>query len=94
MREAARSAVGGYVARAEHRDRGCPISGAGADCPRRGAFVAEPGDVEYSDVEDLVVLAARLLGHPAPIRDLGLLGSAAARPMAAPSEKTHIGGSG
>ena len=42
----------------------------------------EPGDVEYLDVEDLVALAARLLGDPPPIRDLGLLGSAAARPAA------------
>ncbi len=37
--------------------------------------------VEYLDVEDLVDLAARLLGDPPPIRDLGLLGSAAARPQ-------------
>ena len=42
----------------------------------------EPGDIEYLDVEDLVALAARLLGDPPPIRDLGLLGSAAARPAA------------
>lgn len=39
---------------------------------------AEP--VEYLDVEDLVDLARLLLGDPPPIRDLGLLGSAAARP--------------
>ena len=43
-------------------------------------MATERGDVDYLDVEDLVALAARLLGHPAPIRDLGLLGSAAARP--------------
>jgi len=42
--------------------------------------VSEP--VEYLDVEDLVELARRLLGDPPPIRDLGLLGSAAARPQA------------
>ena len=37
--------------------------------------------VEYLDVEDLVDLARMLLGDPPPIRDLGLLGSAAARPQ-------------
>lgn len=37
-------------------------------------------DVEYLDVEDLVDLARLLLGDPPPIRDIGLLGSAAARP--------------
>lgn len=45
-------------------------------------MAAEPGDIEYLDIEDLVALAARLLGDPPPIRDLGLLGSAAARPAA------------
>ena len=45
-------------------------------------MAAEPEDVEYLDVEDLVALAARLLGDPPPMRDLGLLGSAAARPAA------------
>ena len=38
------------------------------------------GDVEYLDVDDLVRLAIYLLGDPPPIRDFGLLGSAAARP--------------
>jgi death-on-curing protein len=37
---------------------------------------------EYLDTDDLVELAAGLLGDPPPIRDLGLLGSAAARPQA------------
>jgi death-on-curing protein len=41
--------------------------------------VSEP--VEYLDLEDLLVLAARLLGDPVPVRDVGLLGSAAARPQ-------------
>lgn len=45
-------------------------------------MATEPGDVEYLDVEDIVDLATRLLGSPPPIRDLGLLGSAAARPAA------------
>lgn len=39
-------------------------------------------DFEYLDVDDLVVLAVSLFGDPPPIRDLGLLGSAAARPQA------------
>jgi death-on-curing protein len=38
---------------------------------------------EYLDTDDLVDLAIGLLGDPPPIRDLGLLGSAAARPQAA-----------
>lgn len=38
--------------------------------------------IEYLDAEDLVDLARRLLGDPPPIRDLGLLGAAAARPRA------------
>ncbi len=39
-------------------------------------------NIEYLDAEDLVELARRLLGDPPPIRDLGLLGAAAARPRA------------
>jgi len=38
--------------------------------------------VEYLSAEDLVELARRLLGDPVPIRDMGLLGAAAARPQA------------
>ena len=38
--------------------------------------------IEYLDLDDLVALAIALLGEPAPIRDVGLLGSAAARPSA------------
>lgn len=38
--------------------------------------------VEYLDVDDLVALAVALLGEPPPIRDLGLLAAAAARPQA------------
>jgi death-on-curing protein len=44
-------------------------------------LVAED-DIEYLDVEDLMVLAQLLLGDPAPIRDVGLLESASARPRA------------
>lgn len=43
-------------------------------------MAAESGEFEYLDLEDVVALAARLLGDPPPVRDLGLLGSAAARP--------------
>jgi death on curing protein len=37
--------------------------------------------IEYLDLEDLMALAARLLGEPVPVRDVGLLGSAVARPQ-------------
>jgi death-on-curing protein len=37
--------------------------------------------IEYLDLEDLIRLAALLLGDPPPVRDVGLLGSAAARPQ-------------
>lgn len=36
--------------------------------------------VEYLDLDDLMYLAALVLGDPPPVRDLGLLGAAAARP--------------
>lgn len=36
--------------------------------------------VEFLDTDDLIDLAAMLLGDPPPVRDVGLLGSAAARP--------------
>jgi len=39
-------------------------------------------EVDYLDTDDLVDLTTALLGDPPPIRDLGLLGSAAARPQA------------
>ncbi len=38
--------------------------------------------IEYLDTEDVLELARRLLGEPVPLRDLGLLGAAAARPQA------------
>lgn len=41
------------------------------------------GPVQYLDLDDLIELATRLLGSPPPIRDVGLLGSAAARPQSA-----------
>lgn len=36
--------------------------------------------IEYLDLDDLVELSRMLLGDPPPIRDVGLLGAAAARP--------------
>lgn len=48
-------------------------------------MAVEQGGTEYIDVEDLVALAAQLLGDPPPVRDLGLLGSAAARPATSAS---------
>lgn len=41
--------------------------------------MSEP--LEYLDLEDVLALAARLLGDPVPLRDVGLLGSAVARPQ-------------
>ena len=38
-------------------------------------------EVEYLDTEDLIHLAGMVLCNPPPIRDMGLLGSAAARPQ-------------
>lgn len=37
--------------------------------------------VEYLDLDDLIDLTRSLLGDPPPIRDVGLLGSAVARPQ-------------
>jgi death-on-curing protein len=37
--------------------------------------------VEFLDLDDIFDLARRLLGDPPPVRDIGLLGSAAARPQ-------------
>jgi len=37
--------------------------------------------VEFIELDDLIKLARLLLGDPPPIRDIGLLGSAAARPQ-------------
>lgn len=39
-------------------------------------------EIEYLDLDDLIALAGRLLGDPPLIRDVGLLGSSAARPQA------------
>ena len=42
--------------------------------------------VEFLDLDDLIELARHLLGDPPPLRDIGLLGSAVARPQ------TTVGG--
>ena len=42
--------------------------------------------VEFLDLDDLLALATRPLGDPPPVRDVGLLGSAIARP------RTTVGG--
>ena len=39
--------------------------------------------IEYLDLDDVLLLATALLGDPPPVRDLGLLGAAVARPSAA-----------
>ncbi|MHB8468006.1 MAG: type II toxin-antitoxin system death-on-curing family toxin [Acidimicrobiales bacterium] len=36
---------------------------------------------EYLDLDDVIALAIELLGDPPPVRDMGLLGSAVARPQ-------------
>jgi death on curing protein len=41
--------------------------------------VSDP--IEYLDLDDLIGLARILLGDPPPLRDIGLLGSAVARPQ-------------
>jgi death-on-curing protein len=50
--------------------------------PTPSNVLAGDAEVEYLDTEDLVELAVLLLGDPPPIRDIGLLGAAAARPQA------------
>jgi death-on-curing protein len=37
--------------------------------------------IEFLDLDDVLELARRLLGEPLPLRDIGLLGSAIARPQ-------------
>ena len=38
--------------------------------------------IEYLDLDDFLLLATALLGDPPPVRDLGLLSAAVARPRA------------
>ncbi len=44
--------------------------------------MADEREVAYLDIEDVIALATMLLRDPPSIRDVGLLGSAAARPQA------------
>ncbi len=44
--------------------------------------MSDPSGFEYLDIDDLMMLAAGLLGDPVPIRDVGLLEAAAVRPRA------------
>lgn len=46
--------------------------------------------VEHLDLDDLIDLATGLVGEPPPIRDVGLLGSAAARPELNGIRVTHV----
>ncbi len=39
------------------------------------------GPTEYLDLDDVLELARMILGDPPPVRDMGLLGSAVARPQ-------------
>ena len=39
------------------------------------------GPTEYLDLDDILELARMILGDPPPVRDMGLLGSAVARPQ-------------
>lgn len=50
--------------------------------PKPWSVLAAEPSIEYLDPEDLVTLAVALLGDPPPVRDMGLLSSAAARPQA------------
>lgn len=43
--------------------------------------MSDPVDVEFLDLDDVIGLAIALLGDPPGIRDIGLLGSAVARPQ-------------
>ncbi len=49
--------------------------------PKPWSGLAADRPIEYLDLEDLLDLAERLLGPAPPIRDVGLLGSAVARPQ-------------
>jgi death on curing protein len=48
--------------------------------PTHSSASGDNDPVTYLDLDDLVALASLLLGDPPPIRDVGLLGSAVARP--------------
>ncbi len=49
--------------------------------PTRWSALAAEKPIEYLDLDDLIDLAERLLGPDPPIREVGLFGSAVARPQ-------------
>ena len=59
-----------------------PRSGSPECTPTPFADLGSKPDVEYLDLDDVIGLAAALLGSTPPIRDVGLLASAVARPQA------------
>ena len=58
-----------------------PPTGSPRLTPTRSSDLAAERAVEYLELDDLIDLAERLLGQTPPIRDVGLLGSAVARPQ-------------
>lgn len=60
---------------------GSPLIGSLRLTPTPCSALAAEKPIEYLDLEDLLDLAERLLGPNAAVRDVGLLGSAAARPQ-------------
>ena len=42
--------------------------------------MTDDSTIEYLDLDDLLALATAMLGDPPPVRDVGLLGAAVARP--------------
>ena len=82
MQDAVRRAVRDYVD--AQRTPG-PGRRRGRSRPRRPRRCHPPprrvsGTTEFLDLEDALDLARRLFGEPIPLRDVGLLGSAVARP--------------
>jgi death-on-curing protein len=49
--------------------------------PKRSIDLAAERPVEFLDLDDLIDLARIVLGDPPPVRDVGLLASAVARPQ-------------
>jgi death on curing protein len=55
------------------------VTGSPADDEQEARGVSSA--VEFLDLDDVVGLAIRLLGDPPPIREIGLVGAAVARPQ-------------
>lgn len=58
-----------------------PLTASPRPTPTPWSGLAADRPIEYLDLEDLLDLAERILGPTPPIRDIGLLGSAVARPQ-------------